>query len=959
VDGHDLLAQLTSQLWAVLAGTLRSDDPFGLVSLKPDASVAGTPLAGRLLDPLAAVPPVPELAVPDLLRRTLGDLTGGPVRLHGWQTADGARRGLALVASSGMNRLVAAVSPSDLLEVAVYAGDAASPIALDVTTGATWQVRLQVTTAAGWEIAVRRGGQVTPRVPLVKGSLKLTATTAAAVTLGPVVAAAGAAAVAQVDAAAPGAITTDVTLRGVSAAFAPPPLDRMLGDVRTSAAEVSLRADAAGGLRATGGGVSVALPAPPALPAASVRHPTLGLEADGAGLRLVVRAGVAIQPAGPIVEAAADALGFDIPLSLGPGAIGAEAPVAHLPDTFGGRLDLPPARGGGTVRLTPDGGFGGVFGVDLGMFAVDAVVQLQPGGRPGSGAPSFLALLAARFTPGLQLGLGFALGGVGGLVGVNHRADADALLDLVRSGHVDRVLFPDDATGQAVEILDTLRRVFPPAAGRFVLAPMLRITWGGRLVQLDVALLLELPDPVRMTILGRMLVAVPDPLVPLLRLQASVLGRIDPGVPEVSVLVSLTGSSLVGIPITGDVFVLVRGGDEAEFVVSAGGFHPRFQRPRGVPDLRRLCIDLSPGGGWGMRADGYLAVTSNSVQFGAHIQLGASIAGCGVEGWLGLDALFLLSPRFGFSVRVTAGVAVRAFGRRLAGISLDFTLEGPAPWHAFGTGSISVLFWDVSLDFDVRWGEPAELPPVTADILGPLTTALRERSAWTVEPPATTRTGLILTTDARTALATGALMSPDAALVVRQTVVPLGTTITRFHRAPLTPQAWNVTSAGVRTAGAHVDGTTTRDQFVPGEFFDLSEDDKLSRPAVQDFENGRRITTDLTDVGDVHHAPVGYETQYRPDRNLRHHLSLLPNAVLEAFAALPGPEERVRRWRTAPQVTVLAAAPTLAGTATTGGAAPGVAAGGAGLVAAAEPPAWLAAVDPTHRDRLERWELDA
>jgi len=35
----------------------------------------------------------------------------------------------------------------------------------------------------------------------------------------------------------------------------------------------------------------------------------------------------------------------------------------------------------------------------------------------------------------------------------------------------------------------------------------------------------------------------------------------------------------------------VRGGDDAEFVLSAGGFHPRYLRPAGVPALQRLQLD--------------------------------------------------------------------------------------------------------------------------------------------------------------------------------------------------------------------------------------------------------------------------------------------------------------------------------------------------------------------------------
>ena len=115
-------------------------------------------------------------------------------------------------------------------------------------------------------------------------------------------------------------------------------------------------------------------------------------------------------------------------------------------------------------------------------------------------------------------------------------------------------------------------------------------------------------------------------------------------------LVSLAGSWIVGLAVRGEIYLLVRGGDNPEFVLSAGGFHPRYVRPPGVPPLQRLQMDLAPGAGFGMRFEAYLAVTSNAVQFGGQLHLEAMVAECGIEGWLGLDVLFRFEPTFSFSV---------------------------------------------------------------------------------------------------------------------------------------------------------------------------------------------------------------------------------------------------------------------------------------------------------------------
>lgn len=395
---------------------------------------------------------------------------------------------------------------------------------------------------------------------------------------------------------------------------------------------------------------------------------------------------------------------------------------------------------------------------------------------------------------------------------------------MVSDGHADHVLFPDDLIERGEEIGRSLDRAFPAAPGRLVVGPMVRVSWGGRLVTLSGAVLLELPAPVQAILLGRLLVGIPDPEVPLIRLNANVLGRVSPAVPEVEVLVSLTDSWIVGRPVSGELYLLTRGGPDPAFVLSAGGFHPRYVRPAGVPELDRLALDL--GGGLGLRAEAYFAVTSNAVMFGGEIRLDATIAGCGVDGSLGLDALVVYAPAFSFSVHVHAGVAVRAFGHRLASVGLDFTLEGPAPWHAFGTGSISILFLDVSLDFDVRWGDgAAPLPPPR--ILDAVVEALAQHEAWTTARPASERTDVVLTRAARRALADGSVVPADVTLRVSQPVLPLDVPITRFARIPVEAQTWSIADFGTDAEGSG--GEPVRARFPPGEFLALTDDEQLTR----------------------------------------------------------------------------------------------------------------------------------
>ncbi len=87
----------------------------------------------------------------------------------------------------------------------------------------------------------------------------------------------------------------------------------------------------------------------------------------------------------------------------------------------------------------------------------------------------------------------------------------------------------------------------------------------------------------------------------------------------------------------------------------------------------------------------YFAITSNSVQFGARVELFAKAWKFNVYGFLALDALFQFSPFF-FIVGISRGLAVRFGTSVLFGISLSLTLSCPPQWNAKGTATV---FFDI------------------------------------------------------------------------------------------------------------------------------------------------------------------------------------------------------------------------------------------------------------------------
>src|SRR5262249_36322992 len=153
--------------------------------------------------------------------------------------------------------------------------------------------------------------------------------------------------------------------------------------------------------------------------------------------------------------------------------------------------------------------------------------------------------------------------------------------------------------------------------------PMVQMGWGTpkTVLTMDVGVVLELPAPVRLFILGRLRLLLPEESAPVIRLQLDALGAVDFESGDVALDAVLYDSQITQFAVTGDMALRANFGAAPYFVLAVGGFHPQFNAPRGFPALDRVAINLAAGGDVRLRLDAYLALTSNTVQFGAHLDL--------------------------------------------------------------------------------------------------------------------------------------------------------------------------------------------------------------------------------------------------------------------------------------------------------------------------------------------------
>ncbi len=191
-----------------------------------------------------------------------------------------------------------------------------------------------------------------------------------------------------------------------------------------------------------------------------------------------------------------------------------------------------------------------------------------------------------------------------------------------------------------------------------------------------------------------------------------------------------------------------------------------------------MAVALASGDNPKLRLEAYLALTSNTVQFGSRVDLGARAGSFSIAGFLSFDALVTLAP-LAFVVDVSAKLAVKAGGHTILSVSLALTLSGPQPWHARGRASFSILFFfDVSFGFDITIGDSsAPQLPAAVDVAALLLTAFADPRSWQAQLP--TGTGSPVSLREITS-GTDILVHPLATLQVRQRVAPLERTLERF-----------------------------------------------------------------------------------------------------------------------------------------------------------------------------------
>ncbi|ASJ72090.1 DUF6603 domain-containing protein [Granulosicoccus antarcticus] len=554
-----------------------------------------------------------------------------------------------------------------------------------------------------------------------------------------------------------------------------------------------------------------------------------GTEAARQTLALVLSGKAKLGPLGVTIEGIGVNLEGGLPTSLAD--VSALVVKFKQPSGLGLTLEAGPVKGGGYIAFNADTGqYVGTLSLNVAELGLSAFGMLDTKMLDGADGYSLLVTVAGRFSP-VPLGFGFTLSSVGGLLGLHRDVNIDVLKQAVRAGTAGDILSPKDPIGDAPRIAKLASGMFPITRGQHVFGPSVKLGWGQpkELVSLDLALALTLPDPLRLVLIGKVAVAVPDPKIALVKLNMNVFGVIDFTARTLEAEGALFDSQVQGLPVKGGFAVLTRWGGMPTLAFSVGGLHPAFERPAGFPDVPRLGVDLSTKG-MTLLLEGYFAITSNSIQLGARAMLKAGAAGFTLTGELGFDALVIFEP-FGLDLEIYASASIRRGSTNLCSVSVRGRLRGPGPWIVNGEATIEILFFDITAKFSKTIGQEQSTPLSTVRAREILYAALGDPRNWSGESDQG---------DAIMDHADG-LVPPGAQLSVDQKLIPLDLDLATVGANPIEgPHRFGITGLQLGQSRLEV-AETLRAPFARAQFLAVSDAQKLSGPSYEALPSGARF----------------------------------------------------------------------------------------------------------------------
>ena len=269
---------------------------------------------------------------------------------------------------------------------------------------------------------------------------------------------------------------------------------------------------------------------------------------------------------------------------------------------------------------------------------------------------------------------------------------------------------PPDSTNGLGGVINQLHSVIPPAVGEYFLAVGIRFT-SFEIIDSFVLLTVSFGREFEVDVLGLSTLVIPKSGgEPLAEVQMALQAVYNPDKGFLKVRAGLTPASFIlsrDCHLTGGFafFTWFKNGGGAsagDFVLTLGGYHPKFQVPTHYPKVAPLAFNWQVNSEVVVKGDFYFALVPSAVMAGGH--LSATWHSGNLKAWFNMGADFIISWKpyfYDVSMHLDMGVSYTYYFFGTHHISVDVG----ADLHIWGpefSGKAHIHLWIVT--FDVTFG---------------------------------------------------------------------------------------------------------------------------------------------------------------------------------------------------------------------------------------------------------------
>jgi hypothetical protein len=539
-------------------------------------------------------------------------------------------------------------------------------------------------------------------------------------------------------------------------------------------------------------------------------------------------------------------------------------------------IDCAAVQGSGLISYK-DGIITGVVQLTIvKKFGMSGFVQCDMGTAKGHNF-NLVVLMSAYFSPGIPLDLGFSVTAAGGVIGLNRKIDRNEVSKGCRNGTLGSVFFVQDVKSHLAEMESSITSYFPTKTNQFFFGMLAQISYEP-VVRVSFGLLLQLPKPVEIIIVGAVNVSIKGS-EDIVQINVYFAGGIN-FEEGIWFDASIVDSHVAGIELFGDMaFRLFWGGETKGFLISIGGFHPSYTPEKGlmVSNMKRVGMQLkmSP---LKLSFETYLAVTSNTFQIGARLDIFVGWNKFNISGYASFDCLFQFDP-FKFMFDLCAGVAVKIGKIKILSIDLSMNVIGPSAWHIKGKAKFTFLLIPIPVSFGLTIGKDKNaLPSEPIEVYPLLQNEIQNQKNWTAKSNSLTDNMVLMCNLDSDRL----IVQPCDTILFSQSVVPFCDAKSDDSAATdglqkmevfngKRPSDYDYISVEKLEVGTDKEKEDMKKQdvkvdFAPSLFKNLSIKEKLKSPSYEKWSGGFSLegTKECVPNPNAEFATVVYECNSNP-----------------------------------------------------------------------------------------------